>query len=384
GTLLPCVGPKKLETMKLLKKEKYGEESHKKRFGTEEQCRDYLVHLRWNGRPRCQKIDCGNQHMNYYISTRRIWKCSVCKKQFRVTTGTIFEHSKLPLTKWFKAIFYFTTHKRGVSSCQLAKWLEVEQRTAWFMLHRLRAAINDENKFDFELLEGEVEADETSIGPVITMDERLKRAKKRHYEEQDRIHGMSVGRKRTKRGYSLPPGVNEGKPRTRKEFAEHKKKYGERIPFEQHYVVFGMQERGGKLVLKLLGKSDKAKLQKPISKHMREYIGSSSVVFTDQSALYNDVPDFFAEHHKVNHKKKEFVRGKAHTQNIDNAWKHFKKTIDGTYFHMRYHHFETYLDEYTYRWNRKRNSLREIFDSFITRIFGNRLKWDELISKKVA
>ena len=84
--------------------EHYGEKSHEERFGTEEKCRDFLVDLRWEGQPTCQDPGCGNKYMNYYLTSRDIWKCSKCKKQFSITKGTIFESSNLPLTTWFKAI----------------------------------------------------------------------------------------------------------------------------------------------------------------------------------------------------------------------------------------------------------------------------------------
>src|ERR1700758_1017298 len=129
---------------------------HLARFATDQMCHDYLVQVRWNGRPTCPK--CGNDKMNYYINSRKVYKCSSCKKQFSLTKGTIFERSKLPLKTWFLAIYLFTTKKRGVSSYQMAGWLGVKQHTAWYVLQRLRKALENENDI---VLSGIVEADET-------------------------------------------------------------------------------------------------------------------------------------------------------------------------------------------------------------------------------
>lgn len=241
-------------------KEKYGEKSHHNRFGTEKKCRDYLVYIRWNGRPTCPK--CGNKHMNYFLSSRNIWKCSDCKKQFSVTKGTIFESTKLPLVTWFKAIFYITTVKRGLSSCQLGRLLEVEQRTAWFILHRLREVMKDENDL---VLQGIVEADEAHFGPKISKDTRLQRMKKKHDEKQEQIHNLSNQKKRTLRGEPAKRGRKKGS--TKEVLAQKKlerEKKGERVPFEQDIAVLGMVERNGKIVLRVLGRSEKSKTKDSI------------------------------------------------------------------------------------------------------------------------
>lgn len=176
--------------MKERKQEFYGIDEHDTRFPNDEACRDYLVLARWNGRPVCHH--CKNETMNYYISSRKIWKCSSCKKQFRVTKGTIFESSNISLRKWFKAIYYFTTMKRSVSSCQLAKLLSVEQKTAWFVLMRLREVLRNEPD---KILKGIVQIDETYIHPDPGKDKRLQDAKQKHEKEQDENFGFSKNRK---------------------------------------------------------------------------------------------------------------------------------------------------------------------------------------------
>lgn len=358
-----------------IKTEKYGLESHNRRFSSEKKCREYLVQQRWDGRPTCSK--CNNKHLNYFLTTRNVWKCSQCKHQFSITQGTIFESSKLPLRTWFKAVFFFSTIKRGLSSCQLARLLEVEQRTAWFILHRIREAVSGQNNF---VLKGIVEADEAHIGPVISLDTRLQRLKKRHDERQEAIHGLSNLKKRTQRGHPAKRGRKKGS--TKEVLAQkkiEKEKLGERIPFEQDIAILGMAQRSGNIVLKLLGRSEKSKTKESIYPQLKKHVNSSAILFTDQWNLYDDTINLFKDHQTVNHNR-EFVRGNVHTNNIENVWKHLKKMIDGTYFHLSFQHIQKYLHEHSFRWNLRTNSDEEKVNSFFDGIVGKRLKYADLIS----
>ena len=374
------VGLKTLEIMRKQRKiEHYGLKSHEARFGTEEKCRDFLFQLRWeDGHPTCQDPDCGNKHMNYYLSSRDIWKCSKCKKQFSLTKGTIFESSNLPLTMWFKAIFFFMIHKRGISSCQLARDLETEQRTAWFILHRLREALNNNNSLN---LDGEVEVDETYIGPKISRDTRLQNQKKIHNAEQERIHGFGNEKKRRLRGGPAKRGRKKG---STKEVLEQKRlereRKGERIPFEQPIVVFGMLQRNGKLLLQVLGKSEKSATQNNIFPILQKHVTSKSIIISDQWNLYDATSKIFKDHQSVNHDEGYVING-IHINGIENAFKHLKKMIDGTYFHMALHHFNAYLREQSFRWNVLKKSDREKVDEFLPELLGKRLKYGELISR---
>jgi len=370
---------KTLETMKTQRKiAHYGLKSHEKRFGTEEKCRDFLVDLRWDGRPTCQNSDCGNKHMNYYLSSRNIWKCSKCKKQFSITKGTIFESTNLPLTMWFKAIFFFTIHKRGISSCQLARDLEIEQRTAWFMLHRLREALNNNESLN---LNGEVEVDETFIGPSISRDTRLQKQKKIHDIEQERLHGLSDYKKRKLRGYPLKSNRQKG---VTKEVIEQRKiekaLKGERRKFEQPIVVFGMLQRNGKLHLQVLGKGDNNANKEKIHPIIKNHVTTKSIILSDQSGIYRTIKNFFKGHEKVNHSIGYVIKG-IHINGIENAFKHLKKMIEGTYFHMKLQHLNSYLREQSFRWNVLNKSDREKVDEFFPELMGKRLKYGELISR---
>ena len=357
--------------------EHYGLKSHKNRFGTDKQCRDYLVQLRWDGQPTCQDPKCANKYMNYFITTRNIWKCSKCKKQFSITKGTIFESSNLPLSMWFEAMYYFIINKRGISSCQLSRHLEIEQRTAWFVLHRLREVLNDNSKL---ILDGEIEVDETYISPKIGRDTRLQRKKKAHDKEQERIHGYG----KTKARRVLGPRKQGRKKGSTLEVLKQKKlerqMKGKRMKFEQPIVVFGMLQRNGKVHLEVLGKGEHNTTQENIFPILQKYVTSKSIIISDQLNLYGATKKIFKDHQSVNHKKGYVIKG-VHINGIENVFKHLKKMIEGTYFHMKLHHFNDYLREQSFRWNVMKKSDQEKMDEFLPNLLGKRLKYCDLIRR---
>ena len=363
-------------------KEKYSLKDHNDRFDTEQKCHDYLVMVRWQGIPQCP--ECANTAMNYYISTRNIYKCSACYKQFSITQGTIFHRSKIPLTKWFLAIYLFTTKKRGVSSVQMAKWLGVKQQTAWFVMHRLREALKNENEV---LLKGIVEADECFIGPKINRDLRLRIAKAKHDKEQNKLHGYS-DEVRLRLGDKQKRGRKQG---STKEVLQQKaierggvpytsNTPSNRIPFEKGAVILGMTEQKGKLVMKKLGINNRSINRDNIFPHLKKHISSDSIFVTDQLNLYDTTSDFFAQHLTVHHGRTYVVNG-IHINNVENAWKHLQKMIDGTYFHISHYHFDRYLDENTYRWNRRNESEKVLFESFLPLVAGRVISYQKLITK---
>ncbi|MGQ0828401.1 MAG: IS1595 family transposase [Bacteroidota bacterium] len=359
----------------VIEQKTYSISTHLVRFDTDQKCFDYLVQTRWNGRPQCHK--CGNNHMNYYISTRKTYKCSSCCQQFSITQGTIFEKSKIPLTKWFMAIYFFTTMKRGVSSCQLAKMLGIQQKSAWFLLQRLRVALKNENNI---VLQGVVEADETFVGAKIQRDLRLRMAKISHDAEQEKIHGMSEYKRNR---YNRENGVIDkgGRPKgATKAFMEQKRlEKGERTTFERHTVVFGMMEKEGNVVMKILGNNRKSISSENIYPLLKKHIANGSTLITDEAGLYTQID--FLNHLSVNHKRHYVTEEGVHINNIENAWKHLKKAIDGTYSHISSAHFEKYLNENTYRWNRRNESEQSLFDSFIPLISGKRVTYEELTNR---
>jgi len=230
------------------------------------------------------------------------------------------------------------------------------------------------------ILNGIVEVDEAHFGPKIGEDTRLQKAKIIHDEKMKKIHGLSNKSKRFIRGVPAKRGRKKGS--TKEVLAQKKKEKKnkiERIPFEQDIAVLGMIERNGKVVLRALGRSEKSKTKNSIYPLLTKYINSSAIIYTDQWNLYDDTINFFQDHKTINHNK-HYVNGDVHTNGIENVWKHFRKVINGTYFHMTYQHFQKYLYEHAFRWNRINMSDREKVNSFFTSIEGKRLKYRELIS----
>lgn len=258
-------------------------------FPDETACVDWMIKHRWDGEPVCQKCGCLGA---YRLSTRNLLKCKACRKQFTVKVGTIFEDSAVPLRTWFLGIFLLTTRKKGISSIQLANDLGVNQKTGWFMLHRIRHAINS-GSFDKDQLDGIVEVDETYIG----------------------------GKRKGKRGRGAA-----GKT-----------------------AVAGMVERGGDARVEVVENVKAATLLPFIEKHAEK----GSIVMTDELPSYNKVDLLGYEHGTVNHGAGEYVRGLASVNGAENFWKHFKKGLDAIYIHVSKKHLQRYCDEFAYRFNQR-------------------------------
>jgi transposase-like protein len=287
-----------------------------KRFPDEQSCREYLAHARWNGKPICPH--CGYWEKIYKINDGKLYKCVRCKKQFTVRVGSIFEDSALPLQKWFMAIYILTAHRKGISSCQLARDIEVTQKTAWHMLHRIRYAIRTKS-FD-RPLEGIVEIDETYVG--------------------GQSHGQG-------RGYSQP----------------------NKTP------VFGMLERNGEVRAKPVLRTN-AKTLMPI---IRDNISRDATIMSDEYASYRKLKEEFKDHQTVEHYRKQYVRnGNIHTNNIENFWSLMKRGINGVYHWTSKKHLHRYTDEYAYRYNSRKITDIERFHMFFLYCSG-RLTYEDLI-----
>ncbi len=313
--------------------------------------------MRWkDGKSTCSK--CGNQHKNYYLKNRNIYKCSSCRIQFSLTQGTVFEKSKIPLKVWFDAIYIFTTKKNGISAIQLSKWLDVNQKTAWFILHRLREVLKNENE---SLLQGIVEADAACLFPDIDKDYRLYKKKKNHEAEQDIIHGKS----------------NKKWIKGKKYYEENENSENLRVPFSKGLVFFGMAERDGKVVLKKIGVDDRSIIKNNIFPILQKHISSNSELITNKCNLYNETVQFFKKHETVNNYIAHVV-DEIHINNVENVVKHLKSTIKGTYFHVSFKHFDRYLNEYTYRRNRKNASNKVLFEDFMCLISDKHITYSKL------
>lgn len=312
--------------------------------------------------------------MNYYLSTRKIWKCSKCYHQFSVRTGTIFECSRVPLMKWFTCIYILTTDVQGTSCRQMHKWLGVQQKTAWFMMQRIREASFDESKI---ILTGIVEADESGIRVQLEKDKRMLKLKKLHELAQDAIHGPSKFKHYKAKKGTLRRG-SPGKEQLAKNKA-HRAKYGERIPFERTKTVMGMIERGdkGRIVFRHIGDSMKCIKKDVVFPILKQHISKDSILVTDKAIVYKDA-NMFVKHEVVNHSIGYVVNGIT-TNSVECAWRQLKSVLK-TYRHTSSHHLTKYLNMQAYRYNRRKESLLTLFDDIFPMMFGKRLEYKTLTS----
>jgi transposase-like protein len=290
----------------------------------------FVASLRWpNGAtcPVCESKDVS------FLKTRRIWKCKACKKQFSVKLGTIFEDSPIGLDKWLPALWMLANCKNGISSYELARALGVTQKTAWFMLHRIRLAMQSKT---FRKLGGTVEADECFVGG--------KRANM-HKAKQERIR----------------PGSTK-----------------------HMSAVFGMLERkaGDKHASVRLAHVRSTRKYE-LEQHIRENVEHGSELYTDAHPSYRRLAEvsFGADykHAAVDHAV-AYVDGQVHTNCLENFWSLLKRSIKGTYVSVDPIHLWRYLDEQARRFNERGGTDRERFVSVLRDIIGRRLTYDELTS----
>ena len=277
-------------------------------FDTEDKCKAAIAQQRW-GDDNAVCPYCGSTHTHLCSDGRYI--CKGCQRKFSVTVGTIFENTKVSLRRWFLAMYKVASTKKGVSSHQLARDLEVTQKTAWFMLHKIRGlfGITDEVELD-----GEVEMDEMYLG-----------GRETNKHESKKVAGTQ--------GRSI-------KTKT---------------------PIFGMIERDGKIVAMKVEDTKGATLMPIVSQFVKE----GAVTYTDEHAGYVGLKANY-NHMIVNHGKREFVRCKdIHTNSIEGFWGHFKRVIFSTYHCVSKDYVQRYIDEQMYRWNtREEKSSYRFHDMF--------------------
>ena len=293
-----------------------------KYFADADKAINFMASVRWpDGRvkcPVCKTEDVG------FLATRRIWKCRECAKQFSVKVGTIFEDSALGFDKWLPAFWMIVNAKNGISSCELSRALGVTQKTAWFMLHRIRLAIQNG---DFSKLSGEVEADETYIGG---------KARSMNAKQRGRI-GSEMG----------TGGLGK-------------------------QIVMGLLERKGKVKVKHIANSKRHTVQGEI----RQHVEKGSQVFTDTLRSYNGLSADYV-HEAIDHAR-EYVRGNVHTNGLENFWSLLKRAIRGTYVSVEPFHLFRYLDEQAFRFNERENTDSGRFLKGIVGVIGRRLEYLKL------
>ena len=298
-------------------------------FSNPDNCIDYLASRRWpDSKVTCP--GCGSESVSYN-SMRRTWKCSShhSKREFSIKVGTIMEDSAIPLDKWLMTMWLVTNCKNGISSYEIARDVKVTQKSAWFMLHRIRLAMQDDNKGQ---LCGEVEADETFIGG---------KARNMH---------KSVHERRITQG------------------------------FKDKTIVMGMLERGGKIRTLVITDRQKPTMH-PI---LRENVEPGSTLYTDEMAGYKGLGKEYL--HEIIDHAVEYVNGRVHTNGMENFWSLLKRGLSGTYVAVEPFHLFRYLDEQVFRYCNRSIPARKMtdsdrFDLLVRKVTGKRLTFAELTGK---
>lgn len=300
---------------------------------TDAACREYLELQRWGGVPTCPHCDVVDAN-HYKLKTKGefkgMYKCKACKERFTVTVGTMFEGSPISMRKWFIACYIFSAHKKGISSHQLARDLGVTQKTAWFMLHRLRMAFADT---DNEQMGGEgviVETDVTIVG--------------------GKAKNMSN--------------------KKRKALLEDKTKRNDNKTSVTAYV-----ERAGSIRFDVIDKGENE------PNMLRKHVDTSSVLMTDTANAYLKVGKEFAFHGSVDHTKSQYVDGVCHTNTIEGAFSLLDRMITGIYHYVSPKHLQAYCNENAFRYNSRKVTDKMRFDLALVKTNGVRLSYDALITK---
>lgn len=290
--------------------------SLQKQFPNEESCHQYLAEKRWPSGRICPY--CGGVK-SYAFSDQKTYKCAYCRRKFTAMIGSIFEGSHIPLQKWFMATFLVMSHKKGVSSVQIAKDLEITQKSSWFMLQRIRYAVNH-GSFD-KPIDGRAEADETYYG---------------------------------------------GEGPSRKE------------RFANKTTIMGIVEKkkgAGQLRTKAVRRADTS----TVTPFVRENLKPGSVLHTDESHFYGFVKKFYV-HDSVNHAKKEYARKDGvSTNQIEGLWMHLKASLNTIYGgRVTYKHLQSYLAEFNWRYGTRDITDGQRFEAWFGHVAGKRLTYRKL------
>jgi transposase-like protein len=292
-------------------------------FADERAAWQCVVNRRWpDGNVVCPRCQSDKVHL---IESRMIWRCNGCSRQFSAKIGTIFEESPIPFSKWLPAMWLIANNKNGISSCELARALGVTQKTAWFMLHRIRLAFQNGT---IEKVGGKVEVDETFIGG---------KARNMHKDvKARRITGTG------------------GKDKT---------------------LVIGVLKRGGPIQVQVVEDRTLACLQPVVT----DTVDTGSFVFTDALRSYHNLGEWY-QHQVIDHAV-AYVDGEVHTNGLENFWSCLKRTIGGTYVSVEPFHLFRYLDEQAFRFNERKETDSQRFVKVLSQVVGRRLTFDELTGK---
>lgn len=291
-------------------------------FPDEETAREYLEGRLWPSGPVCATCKSSDR------ITKRVggfYRCNACKLDFTVRTGTIFERSHIPLHKWVYAMYLLVTARKGISSMQLAKEIGVTQKSAWFMLSRLREACGSDS--DIDKLRGVVEIDECFVGG---------KEGNKHESKKLRAGRGSVGK--------MP--------------------------------VLGIRERGGRTFAKLMPERSINAIHGEVYAHVE--VGAT--IYTDDHLAFSGLDGLFYKQESVNHSAKEYARGPVSTNSIESVWAVLKRGIHGVYHQVSKKHLGRYVDEFTFRLNAGNvaRHTTERLDSFVDAVAGKHITYKEL------
>jgi transposase-like protein len=263
-------------------------------YDTDIECRNYLQELRWPDGVACPR--CSHKTISR-IKARKVFDCDGCRYQFSVTAGTLFHDSHLPLPKWFLAIYLMCESRKGMNANQLKRMLKVSYKTAWYLCHRIRAAMAEVNAAQ---LSGTVEVDETYPG-------------------------------------GLRQGVGSGN-------RIHKS------------MVLAAIERGGNVRIRTAGKTRASR--ELLHGFTKENVADGATnIYTDEARGYLGIGDEDTKHSTVNHSIKEYVRGEVHTNTVESVFSLFKRSLVGSFHQVSEKHLDRYLDEFEFRYNNRKNKF---------------------------
>jgi len=303
-------------------------------YSDEQICIDTVARLRWPNGPECPACE---HKEHYYLAKQKRWKCKECYKQFTVKLGTIFEDSPIKLDKWLTALWMLVNCKNGVSSYEVAKAVGITQKSAWFVLHRLRFALQTGSITKLGGDGAPVQVDETFIGGKARFMHKAKR------QRLSRDGGMQGGHGKT--------------------------------------VVVGLLERGGKVKTTVIPH----RRDNMPEKIVREMVQPGAEVHTDEFSGYYNLKDGYV--HKVVNHLEGYVKENVHTNGIENFWSLLKRGLGGTYIAVEPFHLFRYVDEQAFRYNHRKdadgNKLNDSqrFELALSQIAGKRLTFAEVTGK---
>jgi transposase-like protein/IS1 family transposase len=287
-------------------------------FHSEDKCRELLEGLRWPDGIQCPRCESKKISRSY---ARNQFVCDSCAYNFSVTSGTMLHDTRLPLQKWFLAVYMMVDSKKGMSANQLKRSLDVSYKTAWYLCHRIREAMGHATDSEGRvLLTGTIEMDETFVG-----------------------------------------GKTEGKGRGYK---------GNKA------LVVGVVERGGEMILQIATDRTRKTLHEIGLKHIAP---EAVAIFTDEWPAYAGIGDHDTRHGTVNHSQDEYVRGDVHTNIVEGVWSLLKRSIIGAFHHVSIKHLDKYLSELEWRYGNRENPY--LFrDTLMELLQAEHLEYQELVS----